>query len=186
LTGRNRVPALSTLIADPALRPILKSRTGKEQAMGNGRMTAGDLCIRDVGVASRSTVLIEAAREMRNRHVGSLVVVDETPEGRFVVGMLTDRDIVTAVVARDVDASTLRAGDVMSEDVACVREDDSVADVLAVMQRRHVRRLPVIGPRQRLLGVIAADDLLRLLAGQLQALSQVIGDQVRVEQMVRP
>lgn len=150
------------------------------------RMTAGDLCIRNVAVTFRSAVLVDAARVMRNAHVGSLVVVDETPEGRVVAGMLTDRDIVTAVVARDVDAATLRVGDVMTEDVASVREQDTLHDVLATMQRRHVRRVPVTGAQDRLIGVIAADDLLRLLADELQRVAQVFGEQVKAEHISRP
>jgi CBS domain-containing protein len=148
--------------------------------------TAADLCQRDVAVAFRSTVLSDAARAMRGQHVGSLVVVDETILGRIVVGMLTDRDIVTSVVAKDVDASTLRVGDVMTDDVVCVREEDSLHDVLATMRQRRVRRMPVTGPQQRLVGVISADDLLRVLVDELQHLSQLIGEQVKVEQMVRP
>jgi signal-transduction protein with cAMP-binding, CBS, and nucleotidyltransferase domain len=150
------------------------------------RMTAGDLCIRNVAVTFRSAVLVDAARMMRNAHVGSLVVVDETPEGRVVAGMLTDRDIVTAVVARDVDAATLRVGDVMTEDVASVREQDTLHDVLATMQRRRVRRVPVTGAQDRLVGVIAADDLLRLLADELQRVAQVFGEQVKAEHISRP
>jgi CBS domain-containing protein len=150
------------------------------------KMTAGEFCTRNVAVAFRSTVLDDAARSMRSHHVGCLVIVEETQEGRVVVGLLTDRDIVTSVVARDVHASSLRVGDAMTEDVVTVREDDSLADVLATMQRRRVRRVPVTGPQDRLVGVISADDLLRLLADQLQTLAQLIGDQIKVEQMVRP
>ena len=152
----------------------------------NTQSTAGALCQRNVVTAFRSSLLDDAARTMRSRHVGCLVVVDESAEGKVVAGILTDRDIVTAVVAKDVLASSLRVGDVMTSDVVCVREDDSLQDVLATMQRRRVRRVPVVGPQQRLLGVIAADDLLRELSRQLQALTQLLGEQVKVEQMVRP
>jgi len=151
------------------------------------KTTAGDVCIRDVVVAFRSGLLDDAARTMRSRHVGCLVVVDESQDGsRVVTGLLTDRDIVTAVVARDVQPSSLRVGDVMTQDVVTVREDDSLADVLATMQRRRVRRVPVTGAQQKLVGIVAADDLLRLLSDQLHALAQVLGEQVKVEQMVRP
>jgi signal-transduction protein with cAMP-binding, CBS, and nucleotidyltransferase domain len=148
--------------------------------------TAGDLCRRDVAVAVRSTLLVDAAREMRKCHVGCLVVVEETSEGRIVTGILTDRDIVTGVVARDVDAATLSAGDVMADDVVCVRESDSLHDVLATMRHRRVRRVPVTGPGQRLVGILSADDLLQVLAQQLQALAQAVGEQVQVEQITRP
>lgn len=154
--------------------------------MNLNRMTAGELCIRNVVVALRSTSLDEAARLMRGLHVGCLVVVDEHDTGRRVAGLLTDRDVVTTVVARDAAPSTLRVGDVMTEDVVCVREDDSLVDLLATMQRRGVRRVPVVGPQQQLVGIVATDDLLRVLADQLQTLAQIVGQQVKVEQMMRP
>lgn len=148
--------------------------------------TAGDVCTRDVAVAFRSTALHEAARSMRERHVGSLVVVDETAEGRVVAGMLTDRDIVTAVVARQVDAATLCVGDVMTEDVTTVREGDSLHDVIALMRHRRVRRVPVTAAQQRLVGVLSSDDVVRLLADELHGLAQALAEQPRVEQLVRP
>jgi len=150
------------------------------------RMTAAELCVRNVIVSDRRLALAEAARLMREQHVGCLVVVDETANGRQVAGLLTDRDIVTAVVAREVAASTLRVEDVMSDEVVCVGEDDSLHEVLATMQRRRVRRVPVTGPQRRLVGMIAADDVLRALTNELQALAQVLSEQVKVEQLVRP
>ena len=67
------------------------------------QLNAGDICTRDVAFVYRSTPVDDAARLMREHHVGSVVVVDETDQGRVVVGMLTDRDIVTGIVAKDVD-----------------------------------------------------------------------------------
>lgn len=148
--------------------------------------TAGAICMRDVAHVFRSTALDEAARVMRERHVGCLVVVDETPDGRVVAGLLTDRDIVTAVVAKGLDAATLRAGDVMTEDVATVREDDALHDVIATMRHHRVRRVPVTAAQERLVGLIALDDVLHVLANDLLALAQTAGEQTRVEQLVRP
>jgi signal-transduction protein with cAMP-binding, CBS, and nucleotidyltransferase domain len=157
----------------------------QESAMPAFR-TAGDVCTRDVVVAFRSTALDEAARTMRERHVGCLVVVDETPEGRVVAGLLTDRDIVTAVVAKGLDAITLRVGDVMTEDVTSVREGDLLHDVIALMRHRRVRRVPVTAAQQRLVGVLASDDVIRLVAEELHGLTQALAEQPRVEQLVRP
>jgi CBS domain-containing protein len=104
--------------------------------------TAGELCSRDVVTASRSTALNEAARLLRERHVGCLVVVDETAEGRIVVGLLTDRDVVTAVVAKDVSPQLLRVADVMTGEVTTIHESASVHDALTLMRHRRVRRMP--------------------------------------------
>lgn len=150
------------------------------------RLTAGELCTRPVVVALRSTPLDEAARQMRSAHVGCLVVVDAVDAERRVAGLLTDRDIVTTLVARDLPPSALRVGDVMTHDVACVREDDSLVDLLATIEARRVRRVPVVGAQQRLVGIVSVDDLLRTLAGQFERLAGAIGEQVKVERVARP
>lgn len=152
----------------------------------NASLTAGDVCNRQVAVAHKSMSLSEAARLMRERHVGSLVAVEDSGDGNIVVGMLTDRDIVTAVVAKDMDAATLRVDDVMTRDVITARETDSVLDVLAGMRRRAVRRIPVTGPKGELIGLVAADDVLGLIADELHTLVQALVTQPRMEQQARP
>jgi CBS domain-containing protein len=143
--------------------------------------TAGEICQRDVHVAFGPQAIDEAARAMRDARVGCLVVVDETAAGRMLVGVLTDRDIVTAVVAESRDAATLRVAEVMTRDVATVRESDSLHQVIALMNRRRVRRVPVTDSQQRLVGVVSSDDVFRLVAGELQALAAAIGEQLRLE-----
>jgi len=148
--------------------------------------TAGDLCTRQVVVAPPSLSVDEAARLMRERHVGCIVVVEQGGGGRLPIGILTDRDIVMAVVAKDADAKTLRAGDVMTATVASVRESDTLYGVLSTMRSRGVRRVPVTGPHGTLAGILTLDDVLNALAGQLQALSSVVGRERRQEFIVRP
>ena len=150
------------------------------------RLTAGDLCTRDVIFAYRQTPIDEAARLMRSHHVGCLAVVDETADGRIVSGMLTDRDIVVEVVAPSVAASSLRVEDVMSSDLVTAREDDSVADLLASMRHKGVRRVPVVGAKGELVGLVAADDLLEVFAQELHTLVQAITAQAGREQRTRP
>lgn len=111
---------------------------------------------------------------MREQHVGSLVVVEESPRGRAVVGMLTDRDIVTAIVAKEVDPTLVRVGDVMSRDPLTARESDTVLDVLTAMRQRGVRRVPVVDAKGSLMGILALDDLLGVLAEQMRAVVAVI------------
>ncbi|MFZ4649640.1 MAG: CBS domain-containing protein [Rubrivivax sp.] len=140
----------------------------------NEKQDAGLLCSRIVAYVHRDTPLVEAARMMREHHVGSVVVVDEAPEGRLVCGILTDRDIVTAVVATEVDPATIVVEDIMSADVVTALERDSVTDLVRRMRQRGLRRLPVTTPQRVLVGVVTLDDLLGLLAGQLQALAQAV------------
>jgi CBS domain-containing protein len=150
-------------------------------------LNAGDICTRTVTIAYPSMALNEAARLMRDRHVGSLVVVEErTLEDRVVVGMLTDRDIAIGVVAADRDPHGMRVGDVMSKGVATAREDDSLADLLSAMRRKGVRRVPVVSPQGSLIGLVALDDVLDVLAQEMKAVADVVGAASRHEATALP
>jgi len=149
-------------------------------------MTVGELCTRSTVIAYRETGLNEAARLMREQHAGSLVIVEETIAGRLTVGVLTDRDIVTAVVARDLDPRRLTVGDVMSAELVTAREGDSVLDVLAAMRNKGVRRVPVTDAKGVLLGMVTLDDLLGVVSEQLRALVEAIESEQQREQRARP
>jgi len=130
-------------------------------------MNVNELSNPFVVVAQRTTPLTDAARLMREHHVGSLVVVDESGKGRVPVGMLTDRDIVVAAVAAEVDPRTLTAGEVMSGELATVRAGDEVEAALRLMRRRGIRRVPVVSEAGTLTGIGTLDDLLEKVAEQL-------------------
>jgi CBS domain-containing protein len=130
-------------------------------------MNVGELCNREVILAYRDTRLVEAARLMREHHVGSVVVVVDRLSERVPVGILTDRDIVVAVIAKELDPRTLTAGEVMSRELFSVREEDGIADALRLMRERGIRRLPVLTHSGALAGIVTIDDLLELVAEEL-------------------
>jgi CBS domain-containing protein len=148
-------------------------------------MKAGDICNRTVVVALRETTLQEAAQRMREKHVGCLVVVDTAGAQRLVAGMLTDRDIVAAVVAKGIDPQPLRVEDVMTTDVVTCMETASFAELLATMRREGLRRLPVTDSRGALIGLVSLDDLLEILAEQMHTVVQAIQTEQRRERAVR-
>ncbi len=152
----------------------------------NPPLSAGDLCTRTVVVAHRDLALNEAAGLMREHHVGCLVVVDEQPDGRRPVGLLTDRDIVTAVVAKDMDARILRVDDVMSGGPVITHETDSLLDALAAMRRAGVRRMPVVDARGVLQGLLALDDVIETIGEQMSLLVQVLTAARQREPQRRP
>ncbi len=149
------------------------------------RLDTGEICTRSVTIALRTTPLNDAARLMREHHVGCLVVVEEQATQRLVVGMLTDRDIVTAVVATDLDASVLCAEDVMSTDLVLAREDDSLIDLIRSMRRKGVRRVPVVGVQGELLGLVTLDDVLDVLVQELGLLVSAIHNEGQRERQMR-
>ena len=133
-----------------------------------------EIITREVVYVHPSISVSEAARVMRDRHVGSVVVVEETDSGRIPVGLLTDRDIAIAVVAHDHDASTMRVADVMTRDLVMARAEDSVTDALRLMRSRGVRRLPVTTSQGMLAGIVTLDDLLEAVADEIAGLVQTI------------
>ena len=137
-------------------------------------LTAGDVCSRIVTICYAGTVLSEAARQMREAHVGCLVVVEEAEPGKVVVGLLTDRDIVVSVVARDRDARSHPVSEAMTTDVICAREEDSVLDLLEQMRRGGIRRIPVTGAQGILVGIVTLDDILEVFADEMQAVAGAI------------
>ena len=136
-------------------------------------MNAGELCNRQVIAASRDTNISEAAQLMRDKHVGSLIVVEERNNHVQPVGILTDRDIVIEVLAEKVDPEAVTVGDSMTRAGRKVCEQDSVFETAQRMRARGVRRVPVISNQGELVGVLAQDDILGLLSEELSLLVKV-------------
>ena len=147
-------------------------------------MAIGEICSREVVFAHRGESVTTGARLMRKHHVGSLVIVDEDDRTR-PVGIVTDRDIVLAVVAPTVDPETILLGDVMSPELVCVREDAGVAQSIDLMRLKGVRRLPVTDADGRLVGVLAADDLIALLAEEMSGLAAMLSREEKQERATR-
>ena len=136
-------------------------------------MPVGEICNREVVVAERTTTIVEAARIMRRYHVGDLVVVDEVQGRRVPVGMVTDRDLVVEVIAREQPFASCTVSAVMSATVVCVPETAGVIEAIQLMRSHGVRRVPVVDAGGALGGILAADDLLDLLAEELSALARI-------------
>jgi CBS domain-containing protein len=101
-----------------------------------------------------SASVVEAARLMREEHIGALPITDDEQ----LVGMITDRDIATRVVAAAADPKTTSVGDVSSRDLISVEPDKDLEEALQLMGRHQVRRLPVVEDG-RLVGIVAQADI---------------------------
>lgn len=165
----------------PKIENVFKERAAKAE----NSMAIGEICSREVVYLRRGENIRTAAELMRQHHVGSLVVVDNGEAGCAPVGIITDRDIVVAVVALGLDPKSIRAEDLMSPELATVGESAGVAETAELMRAKGLRRLPVTDSRGVLVGIVAADDLLSLLAEELSALATMISRQHRREAEVR-
>jgi len=101
-------------------------------------------------------MVVEAARRMLSDDVGSLPVVD----GETLVGMVTDRDLVLHVIAKDLDPHKVPIADVCSEDPVIAEPEESLDDALQRMASEQVRRLPVVSGG-KLVGILAQADIAR-------------------------
>ena len=121
------------------------------------------LAIKPVITASARMTIAEAARAMKQKNVGALVVVNA---GR-PLGVLTDRDIVVDVVAAGKDPDAVRVEDVMRKKPATLREDLGLMDAARIFAKTGVRRLPVVDKAGRVSGIVALDDLMMLLGNEM-------------------
>ena len=103
---------------------------------------------------ARDASAVEAARLMLTENVGSLPVV----EGENLVGIVTDRDLVLQVMARDLDPSKVTISEVSSEDPVVARPEEPLDAALRRMAEEQVRRLPVVQDG-RLVGILAQADV---------------------------
>ena len=148
-------------------------------------MTIGDICNREVVFARKDESVLSAAVLMREHHVGCLVVVDESNGKRIPAGIVTDRDVTVGVVALGLDPERTPLGEVIGPEIVCAREDTGVAECVAMMRQKGLRRLPVVDAAGVLVGLVAADDMLELLAEEMSGLAAVVTREQRREQAHR-
>jgi CBS domain-containing protein len=101
------------------------------------------------------TPIAEIARKMRDEDIGSVPV----GENDRLMGMVTDRDIVTRGIASVRNCMDLVAKDVMSKPIVYARADEDVEDALHIMVKNQIRRLPVIDENERMTGILSLGDI---------------------------
>ncbi len=141
------------------------------------RLRCREIMTRDLVVASRETPLRDVAVMMKQEDTGVIPVVeyaagngrtttreDTSYETRSygrgkLVGLITDRDIVIRAVGENKDCGSVRAEEIMTTDIHTARPNDRVVDVIRKMGEKQVRRIPVIGEDDHLLGMISMADV---------------------------
>ncbi|MDX1582299.1 MAG: CBS domain-containing protein [Thermoanaerobaculia bacterium] len=126
-----------------------------ERSSEAGTESVRSLMTRNPASVTRDDPLHTVGRLMVEHDCGALPVVD----GKRVTGMITDRDIVTRIVAEKTDPATRRVKDAMSDGAQTIREDQPVNRAFEIMSQHKVRRLPVINENGELTGMLAQADL---------------------------
>lgn len=134
-------------------------------------MAVGKICVREVDTAESNESVAVAAERMHQRSVGTLVVVNHTSQ---VVGILTDRDLTTRVLAKGLNGVGTAVHQVMTVGPKTVLESTPIESALAMMRSGKFRRLPVVDGRNKLVGLVTLDDILMLLAEELMQIGRLL------------
>ena len=118
----------------------------------------------------------DAACAMTRANCGSVLVIDGAGP---MVGILTERDLMTRVLAKGLDADATPVTQVMTRNPRCIAPETKVADAVVIMIERGFRHLPVLGEGGRVLGVFSARDALPRemnTAADLAAFNEQVND----------
>jgi CBS domain-containing protein len=118
-------------------------------------MSLDRICKAGVVTTTPDTVVFAVAQMMSAQHVGSVIVVEE----HRPIGIITDRDIVTKVVAAGRDPKTVPVKEVMATNPSLININYDPLDVTKIMRARGLRRLLVVDEHRHLLGIVTMDDV---------------------------
>jgi CBS domain-containing protein len=127
----------------------------QNQKSGGGSRHARDVMTPNPATVTAKDSIRDAARIMASEDTGIVPVVD----GRKVVGMVTDRDIVVRLVAEGKDPANATVNECMTKSVRSVKEDTPVTEVLSMMSSAQIRRVPVLNNTGELVGIVSIGDI---------------------------
>lgn len=124
--------------------------------------TVGDFMHRYLEVVPPKTTIVEAAERMREKSLGSLLVVSADAEGRMPnrSGIVTETDLIRKVLAKGMDASLTRVDQVMTSPLLTITPDRPMLDASHLMETDHVRYL-CVSDKGEIVGIISVRDLVR-------------------------
>ena len=143
-------------------------------------MLAIDLSPGETIAADRSTTLLDAAKLMRDKSVGDVVVTLEENESVTPIGVVTDRDIVVHAIASGVGLEDVTVGDLCTRNVATCRPEADLSEVAATMNQKGVRRLLLMSG-DKLVGIVSMDDVIGATAEILNNLTALLVRQIESE-----
>jgi len=146
-------------------------------------MSIMQICTREPVYIDQDAGIVEVAQLLRQRHVGSVIVVDA--QGR-PVGVVTDRDLVIEVIAEEVPVDSVTVKDIMAPQLLTVGAGEGLEEVLEKLRQAGVRRAPVVDEEGLLSGMISLDDILRHLSQEIYTLGRVIDREQDMEAARRP
>lgn len=144
-------------------------------------MPVSEICNREVIIVQGNDTVLDAAKLMRQHHVGDVLVVENRNGVQVPVGIVTDRDLVIETLAPELDSNAITVSDIMVPGLATVKEGTGIFEAIQYMRAKGVRRMPVVDENGGLAGIITLDDLLELLSEELLALTKLVKHEQKKE-----
>ena len=134
-------------------------------------MLVKEVMNRNVKTVRPEDTVMSAAQTMNQYHIGSLVVVSGPGE---VVGILTERDILTDVVATGKSGDKVNVSEIMTPNIITISPDRTLEEAADIMTENKIKKLPVVY-NGRLLGIVSATDLIAYEKDLIEKISVLLG-----------
>jgi CBS domain-containing protein len=122
-------------------------------------MKNSDIMTKDLVYSRPSDMVSDVAQLMKDEDIGPVLIVDDSNDGKRLVGIVTDRDLAIKVVGEGRDPQNTRVEDVMTKKIITCRADDDVENAMKAMTQYQLRRIPVLDAHDRLVGIISQADV---------------------------
>ena len=122
-------------------------------------MKNSDIMTKDLVYSRPSDMVSDVAQLMKDEDIGPVLIVDDTNDGKKLVGIVTDRDLALKVVGEGRDPKNTPVEDVMTDSLVTCRADDDVENAMRAMAQNQLRRIPVVDDSGQLVGIISQADL---------------------------
>lgn len=121
-------------------------------------MNVKDIMNKEVFSVSKNTTVQEAAKIMTEKNIGSITITDS--KTKILYGIITDRDIITRCIGKNLDPYKTSVGDIMTKNTIRVDPRNSVTESARIMAKNKIRRLPVC-EHGKIVGIISLGDISR-------------------------
>ncbi|MEO7840707.1 MAG: CBS domain-containing protein [Anaerolineales bacterium] len=122
-------------------------------------MKNSDIMTKDLVYSLPSDMVSDVAKLMKDEDIGPVLIVDDSNDGKKLVGIVTDRDLALKVVGEGRDPKSTRVEDVMTNRLVTCRADDDVQNAIQAMSQNQLRRIPVVDDNGQLVGIISQADV---------------------------
>ena len=134
-------------------------------------LKVGDIMTKTVVVISIGKGLAEAVKLMKKYEIGSVIVVDAN-EGKKAMGIITERDIIYKILAKDKDPYSMKVEDIMSKPLRVVKPDTNLEDAAKAMRENRIKRLPVVNDNNELIGIMSEGDIMKIFPAVIDLIEE--------------